>query len=140
MKFRYLLSLTFMCICIHTLAQDADDIVGVWETAEQDSHIEIYKKGNEYFGKITWLKEPNDPETGEPVTDDNGEKILNMEILSEFVFDDDEWEDGTLYDPESGKTYYCSMEFNDKGHLEIRGSVDPMGWLGRTTVWTPVRK
>lgn len=140
MKCRYLLSLVFLSFWSLTLAQDADDIVGLWETSEKDSHIEIYKNGNEYFGKIVMLKEPNDPETGEPITDDKGEKILNMEILKEFVFDGGEWEDGTIYDPESGKTYYCSMELNDKGELEIRGSVDPMGWLGRTTVWTRVSK
>lgn len=121
-------------------AQDADDIIGLWETSKKGSHIEIYKKGDEYFGKVAWLKEPNDPETGKPKTDDNGDLILNMEILKEFSFDDDEWEDGTIYDPESGKTYYCSMEFDDDGKLKIRGSVDPMGWLGRTEIWTRVDK
>ncbi len=117
-------------------SQDAEDIVGLWETSEKRSHIEIYKKGDEYYGKVAWLKEPNDTETDKPVTDDNGDPILNMEILKGFVYDDGEWEDGTAYDPESGKTYYATMELNEDGQLELRGSVDPMGWLGRTEVWT----
>jgi len=140
MNFRSFLTIAMLLIFGGGYAQESDDILGFWETSEKRSHIKIYKKGSEYFGKVAWLREPNDPETGEPKTDENGKGILNMEILKEFVFDDDEWEDGTIYDPESGKTYYCSMEFNDKGQLKIRGSVDPMGWLGRTEVWTRVDK
>jgi len=138
--FRSFFTLVLLLIFSACHAQESDDILGLWETSEKRSHIKIYKKGSEYFGKVAWLKEPIDPETGEPRTDDNGERILNMEILKKFVFDGDEWEDGTIYDPESGKTYYCSMEFNDKGQLKLRGSVDPIGWLGRTEVWTRVNK
>ena len=120
-------------------AQSPDDILGLWLTSKKTSHIQIFKKGEKFFGKVVWLKEPNDPETGEPKLDDNGAPIFNMEILKDFIFDDDEWEDGTIYDPESGKTYYCSMEFDKDGTLKIRGSVDPMGWLGRTEIWTRVK-
>ena len=42
-----------------TFAQDADDIIGLWVTAGGDSHIEIYKKGKLYFGRIAALKKPN---------------------------------------------------------------------------------
>lgn len=123
---------------ITCFAQDPDDIIGLWETAEKRSHIEIYKKGDKYFGKVAWLKEPDDPDTDKPITDDNGDRVLNMEILKDFEFDEDEWEDGTVYDPESGKTYYCSIELIGDDQLEIRGSVDPMGILGRTQIWTRV--
>ena len=47
-----------------SVAQNADDVVGVWLTDGGKSKVEIYKKGDEYFGKIIWLREPN--ENGKP--------------------------------------------------------------------------
>src|SRR6056297_4060846 len=134
--------MTFCAILLFLLfpalvkSQQADDILGSWLTGEGRSHITIYEEGGKYFGKITWIKEPNDPDTKRPKTAKNGQPLMNLEILEDFVFEDGEWVDGTIYDPEAGKTYYCSMELDGEDKLKIRGSVDPMGWLGRTEVWT----
>ena len=37
--------------------QKADEIVGVWWNAEKDGRVEVYKKGDQYFGKIEYIKE-----------------------------------------------------------------------------------
>ena len=47
----------------------ADAIVGVWKTGEGTAMVRMYKNGDKYQGKIVWLKEPNDPETGKPKVD-----------------------------------------------------------------------
>ncbi len=133
-------------------AQDvkADDVVGVWLTQYKDSKVEIYKDGNKYFGKIVWLETPIDSITGKPKVDDKNENpalrnrpIMGMKLLENFVFDgDDEWEDGTIYDPKKGKTYSCYMEFpdeNNKDRLKIRGYIG-VSLLGRTVYWTRVKK
>ena len=44
-----------------------DDILGVWLNADKDAHVDIYKEGDVYFGKIIWLEEPN--EFGAPKLD-----------------------------------------------------------------------
>lgn len=55
--------------CFLTLAaqqtSDADAVLGKWLNEDKDARIEIYKEGNSYFGKIVWLKEPNE-EDGTP--------------------------------------------------------------------------
>jgi uncharacterized protein (DUF2147 family) len=84
-----------------------------------------------------WLKDEVDGE-GLPKKGKNGQKLMGLIILKDFVFEDDEWTDGTIYDPESGKTYYATMELDDRDELDVRGSVDPMGWIGRTDEWTRV--
>ena len=48
-----------------------DDIVGVWKTGEGTAMVRIYKNGDKYQGKVVWLKEPIDPETGKPKVDKN---------------------------------------------------------------------
>ncbi len=129
-----LLALLILFPCL-AISQKADDLVGVWITEENKSHIEIsYSDQNQMFsGTIIWLKEPL--ENGKPKVDEKGNKILGLQILNEFVFEDDEWVDGTIYDPESGKTYYCTITLENQNKIKVRGSLDPMGWLGRTTTW-----
>ncbi|KPM33138.1 Hypothetical protein I595_40 [Croceitalea dokdonensis DOKDO 023] len=122
------------------MAQEAKDIIGIWMPSEGTSYIRIFKeKGKEkYHGKIVWLKEPND-ESGNPKTDPDGKPILNMINLKNFVFEDKEWVDGTIYDPKSGNTYYCTIEMADGNKLEVRGSLDPFGLVGRTDTWVRMK-
>ncbi len=129
-------------------AQKADDVLGTWLNADGDAHIQIYQEGDKFFGKIVWMQTPNDPETGKPKTDNlNPDEALQSRprmgliLLKDFVFDDDEWEDGTIYDPKSGKTYSCYMEFDDDDNmdkLKIRGYIG-VSLLGKTTYWTRVK-
>ncbi|QJD95175.1 DUF2147 domain-containing protein [Mucilaginibacter robiniae] len=127
-----------------TYAQRADDILGKWINPSGEGQILIYKKGNLYFGKLAWIKVPND-ETGKPKTDIKNPNaslrsrpILNLEILKSFKADNDNtYEDGTIYDPKSGKTYSCKMTLNGN-QLKIRGYIG-VSLLGRTEVFTRVK-
>ncbi|MGD1846291.1 MAG: DUF2147 domain-containing protein [Salibacteraceae bacterium] len=125
-------------------AQKADDVVGVWKTQNGKSHIKIFKKGTKYYGKIIWLQEPNNEDGNAKKDKNNPEEslqsrpLMGMELLTGFSFDgDDEWEDGKIYDPESGKTYSCVMVL-DEGELEVTGYVG-FSWIGRTVRWTRVK-
>lgn len=113
---------------------DADGILGEWISPTKDGRILIYKTNNKYFGKITWG-------TGGSGTDDNNpdpalrsRKVIGMEILRNFVFDDGEWIDGTIYDPRDGKTYSCKLTLGDNNSLNIRGYVG-ISLFGRTETW-----
>jgi hypothetical protein len=37
-----------------------DDIIGLWENGSGKGHIQIYKEGNKYYGKIIWLTNNTD--------------------------------------------------------------------------------
>lgn len=125
-----------------------DDLLGVWLNEDKDAHVEIYKDAGNYYGKIVWLKNPNDEETGEPKLDDENQDeslrnrpVMGLLLLREFEFDgDDEWEDGKIYDPKNGKDYSCYIEFKDetKNLLKVRGYIG-IAMIGRTTYWTRVK-
>lgn len=141
MKKLILALMIFMGGILTSMGQSKDDIVGKWLTEEGKAKIEVYKKGDKYFGKIVWLKEPNNPDGSPKVDKENPDekmksrKILGMELLQNFEFDDDEWEDGTIYDAESGKTYSCVITMSDNNTLDVRGYIG-VSWIGRTTKWT----
>ena len=126
---------------LNGLAQSPNDIVSKWMSEDGQGIIEIFKvkESNKYFGKIVWLKEPLGKD-GKPIKDANGNAILNMVNLKDFEFADGYWKDGSVYDPETGKTYYSKLSLENANKLKLRGSVDPMGWIGKTTYWDRVKE
>lgn len=141
----FILLLIGLDLLFAQVAKDFDTVLGNWLTAKGDAKVEIYKKNKKYFGKIIWLKTPND-EHGKPKVDkENPEEsqrnrpILGMEILTDFVYDGDyTWVDGDIYDPKSGDTYSCKMYLSkDYKTLEVRGYIG-ISLFGRTEVWKRV--
>lgn len=130
-----LFSLIIIAISSTVLAQHPNDITGLWLVQSEDAYIRIYEIENKFFGKIAWLEEPYGKD-GETKTDADGTPLLEMEIMQNFKFDDGEWVDGTVYDAENGKTYYGSIEMENSNTLNLRGSLDSFGLLGRTETWT----
>jgi uncharacterized protein (DUF2147 family) len=122
----------------------ADAIVGVWETGSGKARVKIDKAGDRYNGRIVWLREPND-ETGKPKVDKNNpdeslrtKPLLGYSLLKNFSFTEDKtWEEGTIYDPESGSTYSCTINMTDENTLDVRGFIG-VSLFGRTDVWKRV--
>jgi len=116
-----------------------DKIEGFWFNDKKDAKIQIYKaRDGKFYGKIVWLKDPT--KNGRPKTDEKNPKanlqaqpLVELVILKGFELDGDTYEDGTIYDPENGKTYDCKMSFRGKT-LAIRGYIG-LSLFGRTTVW-----
>jgi uncharacterized protein (DUF2147 family) len=126
-----------------SIAQDEGDrLIGVWEPSHGKARVKVEKIGDKYYGKIVWLLEPNDEETGEPKTDRNNpdaalrdNKLRGYRILKDFSYKGkDEWSEGTIYDPENGNTYSCTIKMKDENTLDIRGYIG-VSAFGRTDVW-----
>lgn len=122
-------------------ANNPDAIIGVWKNGEGTGMVQIYKKGEKYFGKIVWLKVANNAD-GSPRTDINNpdEKLRTnplkgIENLRDFKYmGDNKWEEGNIYDPKVGKDYSCEMKMVDSNTLEVRGFIG-VSLFGRTDVW-----
>jgi len=143
MKNFILLVSLFFFLCVQSVfAQKANEIVGVWATEKKDGKIEIFEKNNRYFGKLIWAKDMYD-KNGKSVLDVNNQDedlrdrpLENLLLLKNFEFTGDQWENGKIYDPESGKIYNCYIEL-DGNQLEVTGYVG-VKWLSRTVKWTKV--
>ena len=118
-----------------------DKIEGLWYNDIKSAKVLITRASNgKFYGKVVWLKEPL--KNGKPKVDElnSVEKLrtrprLGLPVLADFVKDgDDKYTDGTIYDPNNGKTYSCKMTY--KGNtLDIRGYIG-ISLFGRTTTWT----
>jgi len=123
------------------VSQTKDAILGKWLNASGEGQILVYKTGDTYAGKLIWLKEVNNRD-GQLKRDEKNPKsalknrpLLGIELLQNFVYQKDGvWEDGSIYDPKTGKTYSCTISMISSDKLSVRGYVG-ISLLGRTETW-----
>jgi uncharacterized protein (DUF2147 family) len=143
------IALLFVATLLFTSFAPKDNpgaVVGTWLNGTKRGHVQIYEKGGTYFGKLIWLKEPNDPETGKPKTDSKNQDasrrsrpLLNLPLMYNFKYDGGNvWSDGKIYNPEDGKEYNCKMTLKDLNTLDVRGYVG-ISLLGKTQTWTRIK-
>jgi uncharacterized protein (DUF2147 family) len=137
--FQFLFAQALLFGVISTAKAQADQIEGFWYNDIKDAKIQIYKSGDgKFYGKIFWLKEPL--KDGKPRLDEKNAKeelrkhpILGLVILKGFQKSGETYSEGSIYDPQNGKTYDCKMNYKGK-KLSIRGYIG-ISLIGRTTVW-----
>lgn len=143
-KIASLLTVLLLSFFVGFAQQNGDDILGVWETGNGKAQVKITKVGNYYFGRIVWLKTPLDTD-GKPKLDKNNQDpskknnpILGLQLVGGFEFKGNNlWENGTIYDPETGKTYNCKITMTDINNMNIRGFIG-ISMFGRTDTWKRV--
>lgn len=140
---KFLTFAVFFLVTLITFAQAQDPVIGKWENPSGEGRVEVYKKGNKFYGRLYWLKEPNDTQ-GNPKRDEkNPDQSLQqrftqgLEILTSFTKRGNAYEGGQIYDPKSGKTYSCKMTLKGNNQLDIRGYIG-VSLLGRTEKWKRV--
>jgi len=123
-----------------------DQLEKTWLTNGAASKIQMYLGADGiYYGKLSWLKEPIDKETGQPKLDkENPEPglrnhpLLGLVIMTGFrknPDNPDEYIDGKIYDPSHGRTYCAKITYKGT-FLDLRGYICHISFLGRTEVWT----
>lgn len=135
MKYSFILLLLTLSFTSH-----GQSIIGQWETfddetKEKKSVIEIYKTNNLYFAKIveSFVSEKN--AVCETCTEKNKNKpIIGLIIIENLKKDGDEFNSGTIMDPENGKTYKCYLELMNTNKLKVRGYLG-FSFFGRTQYW-----
>tara|TARA_X000000950_G_scaffold181861_2_gene220467 strand:+ start:1176 stop:1568 length:393 start_codon:yes stop_codon:yes gene_type:complete len=118
-----------------------NEIEGIWitqddETGKKKSEVLLYKNEGKLYGKILNLLLEEDK--GKLCVNCKGENknlpIQGMVIIKDLKIIDKSWEDGTILDPKSGKTYSCYITFENENTLKVRGYIG-FSLLGRTQKW-----
>lgn len=138
---KLMLLLVLALIAKYNADAQSDDIIGVWLTIEGKSQIRTFKATNgKYYGKIVWMRDdPQKKDTNNPDLSLRDRPLMELMILNGFSYNNNknQWEGGTIYDPDNGKTYDCFMWLeDDKQTLQLKGYVLGMKFIGRTTTWT----
>ena len=106
---------------------------------QRDAVVHIAQCGKSLCGKIEKILKPT---PGRPNTDvENADPALRsrplvgLPLLTGFGDAGSHWK-GTIYDPESGKSYTSKISRNADGTLKVQGCI---AFFCKTQTWTAVR-
>lgn len=131
-------------------------IIGKWitEKAKNGNQIivEFYQKNDKYFGEISKLTIPLYEEGHEfegqkkmDLANQNPDlqkrTLEGIDFVSNFTYDKNKnkFINGNIYNPENGKTYYCSITFKDENTIIVKGSLDKSGFIGSKQIWSRLK-
>lgn len=109
-----------------------DKIIGKWIAIEDKNVIvQVYRSGTEFKARIIWFDDSDDKgrpmatrcDTKNPDKNLRSRKLIGLEVLRGLTYnaDEDEWQDGHIYDPSSGKEYCAKAWLTGDGNLKVRG-------------------
>jgi len=123
-------------------AEAGGTIQGDWITQSGSAKVHIAPCGQELCGAVVWMKQPNDPETGLPQRDGHNpdpalrnRTALGLQIINGMKpAGDGHWAGGSIYDPQTGKTYASKLSHNPDGTLKVEGCI---AILCQAQTWKP---
>ena len=104
-----------------------DAIIGKWISDKGNLKLQVYKKDNEYRAKAIfhsgktegeeWIDEKNPDPTLRSRT------LIGKDLLTQMRYDPDnnDWEDGRVYDPSSGKSFEAIVTLVNQNTLKVKG-------------------
>ena len=134
-------SIVGLSLFLINLVYAQQGVLGEWKTIDDDtgiakSIVEIYEKDGKVFGKIKRIlrEDKRDDRCTKCEGELKNQKIEGMVILKHLTKDGDKYEDGTVIDPENGKSYDAKiwLSEDDPDTLLVRGYI---AFLYRTQKW-----
>ena len=123
----------------------AQTVFGKWktiddETGEAKSIVQVYEKNGKAYAKVLELLEED--KKGAVCSKCKGKNknksIEGLVIINGLTKDGEEWNDGTILDPASGKEYKCYIQLESESKLKVRGFIG-FALIGRTQYWYRVK-
>ena len=129
-------------LALATLASDEkqSQILGNWLTEPKDGIIQIsVAAGATYEGRIVGGSHPGRVDEKNPDASQRGKPLRGQVILRELHYDGDgKWSGGSIYEPDSGRTYKCLVELRAPDTLQVHGYIG-ISMLGKSQTWTRYR-
>lgn len=131
MKSKLLLALAFAGTL--SAQPDGNQILGIWNTDDGDSKIEIVKCGDNYCGSIKSMNNPRNDERNSDASLRN-RPLVGLQVLTGFKYaGSNSWTGGTLYAPKRGTAMPAKLKLSTQDSLDITVSA---GMARRTVTWT----
>ncbi|MBK8242786.1 MAG: DUF2147 domain-containing protein [Saprospiraceae bacterium] len=142
---KYLIIKLLICICVSFVqAQQESQFLGKWKTIDDEtkqakSIIEIYKKDQALFAKVIELLPAATIKTCNRCPGEkNGKSLIGMDIMWNMTPDNNDYSNGQIMDPKSGKIYSCTIALEGTEKLLVRGYIG-ISLFGRTQTWERVK-
>lgn len=132
-----MIKLFFLSVVMITVVQKSfsqnnpDQIIGSWMSAENNLEVEIFKAGDNYKARVDWFDDSDDKsrpmntrcDFRNPDETLRKRKIIGLVVMNGLIYNEEnnDWEQGKIYDPHSGKDWNAKVCFTKNGLLKVRG-------------------
>lgn len=127
-----LLAITGLILCsLFSIGQNNQNaILGRWITQKGDCIVEVYKQLNQFKAKVVWVNDKGSKTSAAEWVDEKNpnkalrsRKIIGIEVLRNLKYnaDDNEWQDGLIYDATSGKEWDSVVWLTKDNLLKVKG-------------------
>ncbi len=130
-----------IALTLWSVAQAAVPAEGTWLSADGGTKVRIVNCGGKLCGKVVWLNEPNDPDTGKPKTDarnpnqaKRSRPLLGVQVVQGMAPDGANKWSGEIYNADDGKTYQAHVYLVSNTAMKVQGCV--LGFLCKSQTWT----
>lgn len=140
------ITITFLFVLLAgVMSVNAQSVLGKWKTfddktGDTKSIVEVTEKDGKIYGKVIEILNPTakDSKCVNCSDDDKDKPVLGLVIIKGLKKNGNEYSDGKILDPSSGKLYKCNVSLDGADKLKVRGYVG-MSAFGRTQNWTRVK-
>lgn len=136
-KFIDMIKLIFLSAILLMVVQEsysqknADKIIGRWMSTENNLEVEIFRVDDCYDAKVIWIDDSDDKSKPMDTRCDfrnpdealRKRKIIGLVVMKGLVFNriNNDWDQGRIYDPHSGKNWDAMVALTKAGYLKVRG-------------------
>jgi uncharacterized protein (DUF2147 family) len=135
------LLLLFISATAFETLDPAKRLVGVWESEEKNLQIEMFEDDGQFAGRMIYFKCSSEDvmRTTKDVENPNkhltDRKLLGLKLVTQLSYQGDNlWDDGKIYDPNSGNTFDARIQLIDQNKAIVRGYWKHR-WFGRSMVF-----
>jgi uncharacterized protein (DUF2147 family) len=116
---------------------------GVWLSADGRVKVRLTECHGALCGKVVWLKEPTDPQTGAERTDKlnpdaskRGRKMIGLNVVDGLKPQGENKWAGPIYNADEGKSYHVNATLVSTRKIALQGCM--LGVFCKTQTWTRV--
>ena len=122
-------------------ARPSHDVVGVWESEEKNLQIEMFEDNGQFAGRMIYFKCSSEQVMRTSTDSENPDKtltnrkLLGMKLVTRLDYKGNNvWDDGKIYDPNSGRTFEARIQMTGPDTAIVRGYWK-FRWIGRSMVF-----
>jgi uncharacterized protein (DUF2147 family) len=124
-----------------------DKVCGKWMSDKKNCIVQVYREGNDFKAKLVWFDDADDPskpmdsrtDIKNPNRELRSRKLIGMNVLEnlEYQAKTNSWENGMIYDAQTGKKWNSSAYLANDNTLKVTGYWH-FKFIGRTMTFTRV--
>jgi len=133
----------------HGLVLEAcDRICGKWQSEKKNCIVQVYRDGEDFKARLVWFDDADEPDKPmesrvdykNPDKSLRTRKLIGMNVLEQLEYQPktNSWENGMIYDAQTGKKWNSSAYLTSDGALKVTGYWH-FKFIGRTMTFHRVQ-